>query len=240
MSTAGENEPTGFQPDLARLLLFEETISGLLDIVVNLSVSAVPGVQGASISLVLSEGDQLQTSHASSQVIREVDEGQYQDDNGPCVSAIRTGREVTVTVPAEEWPTFNERAVEANVTSVLSLPLRVHDRTTGALNLYSIGGSSPSEAATAVARDLAAQAAVVLANATALASAELIRQHLEEALKSRDIIGQAKGILMAREGISADEAFDTLRRASQRTNRKLRDIAAEVATHQPGENTDQR
>ncbi len=51
---------------------------------------------------------------------------------------------------------------------------------------------------------------------------------LRTALESRDVIGQAKGILMARQGISADEAFDLLRRASQRSNVKLRDVAAQV------------
>ena len=56
---------------------------------------------------------------------------------------------------------------------------------------------------------------------------------LQAALESRDVIGQAKGILMARQGLSADEAFDVLRRASQRTNRKLRDVAAEVAAARP-------
>lgn len=62
--------------------------------------------------------------------------------------------------------------------------------------------------------------------------------HLEEALGSRDTIGQAKGILMARQGLSANEAFDVLRRASQRSNRRLRDIAADVVAHQRPEQLD--
>ena len=68
----------------------------------------------------------------------------------------------------------------------------------------------------------------MLANAAALMSAELVNHHLQEALASRDVIGQAKGILMASEGIDAEEAFAVLRRASQRSHRKLHDVAAEV------------
>ena len=63
-------------------------------------------------------------------------------------------------------------------------------------------------------------------------SVQLANQHLQDALESRDVIGQAKGILMAREGLDADEAFDVLRRASQRTNRKLRDVASDLITRQ--------
>jgi GAF domain-containing protein len=235
-----ENQPADFQAELAKLLLSEKTIAGLLDIVVNLSVSAVAGVQGASISLVISDGDRLETSNASSQVIRTVDEAQYQHRAGPCVEAIRTGREVRIALPTDRWPTFAERAQEAGVSSVWSLPLRVRDQTTGALNLYSTGGASVSAAGIEVARALADQAAVVLANAAALASAELTKQHLEQALTNRDLIGQAKGILMARQGVSAEEAFDLLRRASQASGRKLSDIAIEVASNPGGDPRDRR
>lgn len=113
----------------------------------------------------------------------------------------------------------------------MSLPLQVGDRTTRALNLYFNRKRGTQGFGADAARTLARQAGAVLANAAALIGAELTNQHLEEALASRDLIGQAKGILMAREGIDADAAFDILRRASQRTDRKLRDIAAEVVSH---------
>jgi GAF domain-containing protein len=200
--------------------------------VVNLSVSSVGGVSGASVTLIVDDHGHLKTSNASSPEFREIDEGQYLDGLGPCVEAIRTGAETRVSLPVPQWPIFSERAQLGGVTSVFSLPLQVRDETTGALNLYSIGGDSLSEEATEVARSLAGHAAVVLANAATLANSELIRQHLEEALTSRDLIGQAKGILMARETITADEAFDVLRRASQRSNRKLRDIAEELVSNQ--------
>ena len=229
-ASSGEAERFGSDADLAGLVLTEETISSILEMVVGVAVSALPEVAGASVSVVKGKG-RFETTNASSQSVRAVDEGQYEDGAGPCIQALRTGREVKVSLPCPQWPIFTARAQEAGLGSVMSLPLQAAERTTGALNLYfrhSAGGEGPGADA---ARSLARQAGTVLANAAALMGAELTNRHLEEALASRDLIGQAKGILMAREGIDADAAFDILRRASQRTDRKLRDIAAEVVSH---------
>jgi GAF domain-containing protein len=144
------------------------------------------------------------------------------------VEATRTGQEITVVIPSSVWPHFSEQAGQAGVQSVWSLPLNLRDRTTGALNLYSTTRRSWDDPAAGAARGLARQAAVVLANATTLMTVQLRNQQLQQAVESRDLIGQAKGILMARQSISADEAFDILRRASQRANWKLRDIAADL------------
>ena len=144
------------------------------------------------------------------------------------MEAIRTGRETMFAPEDDHWPAFTERAILAGVRSVWSLPLKVRDRTTGALNLYAMGGEAWPATSQRLAHDLASQAAVVLANAAALMGAELTNEHLRVALETRDMIGQAKGILMARQGVSGDQAFDVLRRASQRTNRKLRDVATDV------------
>jgi GAF domain-containing protein len=213
---------------LTGLLLSEATVAGLLDVIVNVAASAVAGVDGASVSLLIADGTQFETSNASSELIRDIDEAQYEEREGPCVEAIRTGRETTFSPEDDHWPAFTERATQAGVRSVWSLPLKVRDRTTGALNLYAMGGDAWAATSQRLARDLASQAAVVLANAAALMGAELTNEHLRVALETRDMIGQAKGILMARQGISGDQAFDVLRRASQRANRKLRDVAADV------------
>ena len=79
-----------------------------------------------------------------------------------------------------------------------------------------------------LARRFAEQARILLANAQAFARSEERNEQLREALASRDVIGQAKGILMEREGVSADQAFDILRRASQRSNVKLRELSEQL------------
>jgi hypothetical protein len=231
----GGPEAREFLPELAGLLLDEHTISGLLDLVVNLAASAIEGVAGASVSLLSRDGERLETTNASSSTVRSADAVQYQFRQGPCVETIRTGEEVRASLPDGRWPEFSEQALETGLRSIWSLPLRVGTLVTGALNLYSTDDPSwMVGAATRAARGLASQAAVVLANAASLASAQMTNRHLQEALESRDLIGQAKGILMAREGVDAEGAFGILRRESQRSGRKLRDIAAEVVERHRG------
>jgi AmiR/NasT family two-component response regulator len=80
----------------------------------------------------------------------------------------------------------------------------------------------------AAAQALAERASVVLANAITFATSEATNRHLQLALENARLIGRAQGVLMAREGCGSEKAFDILRRASQRTNRKLREIAEEI------------
>jgi AmiR/NasT family two-component response regulator len=103
------------------------------------------------------------------------------------------------------------------------------------LNLYSLTDQAPLDSAATSARLLAAFAAVMLANAAHLTEVETTNARSRRGLDTHGVIAQAKGILMSRQGISSEDAFDILRRASQRTNRKLRDIATELVAncHRP-------
>lgn len=111
---------------------------------------------------------------------------------------------------------------------MLSSPLTAAERRLGALNIYSRRESSFSEAEKHLAMLFAHQAAVLLANALTLEGSVEHGEHLREALLSREIIGEAKGILMQQNTWTRDEAFDILRRVSQRENRKLRDVAESI------------
>jgi len=113
--------------------------------------------------------------------------------------------------PAEDEPT-------------LSIPLRSREKTYGALNVYTTRRDPVSDSETEFAQTLADH----IANALALVDAAALNLQLQEAISTRQLIGEAKGILMASEGCSREEAFEILRRASQRTNRKLRDIAHDI------------
>ena len=234
--SGGQSAPGVPQPlsDLAGVLLSEQTVSDLLAIIVNLAASAIDGVDGASVSMVLRGRGGFETTSASSPMARDIDAAQYEKSEGPCVEAILTGHEVTIRLPTGQWPQFSERAVMAGMRSVWAIPLTVKETSIGALNLYSRRDEPWRAAASDAARGLAGQAAVVLANAASLASAETTNAHLQEALESRDVIGQAKGILMARQNVSADEAFAILRRASQGSGRKLREIAVDVVRRLEG------
>jgi GAF domain-containing protein len=114
------------------------------------------------------------------------------------------------------------------VRSVLAVPLVASDRPLGALNLYSRTAEGYSDADEETAVLFSEQAAVACANAEVYWRTYALTEHLREALESRDVIGQAKGILMARRGCTPDAAFEALRKVSQHRNIKLRQIAEQV------------
>lgn len=210
---------------LARVVLSEETLDAVLATIVGLAVSAIPDVCGASVSV--ARNDRFFTAIGSSDLIRDLDALQYATDNGPCVEATRTGRRQHEQGGAlqERWGTFGAAALAAGITSMLSVPLHAGDRTVGALNLYSTSAHAFGRAPAELASVFAHHAAAVLSNATAYADAASANTHLQEALRTRQVIGQAMGIIMAREGCTSADAFEVLRRASQQANVKLRVVA---------------
>jgi GAF domain-containing protein len=128
------------------------------------------------------------------------------------------------------WQEFSDDAEAAGIKSVLSIPLAVGGESKAAMNIYakSVHAFDGSDEAAAVI--FARQAGIVLANREAFARSEEVTEQLREALKSREMIGEAKGILMERESLTQDQAFDRLRELSQKTNRKLREIAEEIVS----------
>ena len=209
--------------EVARSLLAQEDVQHTLQKIVDLAVETLDGCDCAGITFL--KGRQFSTPAASSDVPRAVDAIQYETVEGPCLDAIREHEVFRTGDLGHEgrWPKFSARAQkETGVRSMVCFRLFVNGDTLGALNLYSRSIDAFDDQAVAVGSVFAAHAAVALSTA-------LHDEQLEEALQSRDLIGQAKGILMAREHVNADEAFDMLRRASQRVNKKLRDIAREIA-----------
>lgn len=208
---------------MARTLLAEEDVQRTLQKIVELAVDTIDGCDHAGISIV--HGRTFSTPAATDDVARIVDAIQYEANEGPCLSAIRE-QEVFQTgdLGSEtRWPNFAHRAqTETGITSMLSFRLFVEADILGALNLYSASPDAFDDDARSVGSVFAAHAAVALSSA-------LHDEQMDEALASRDIIGQAKGVIMAREGVNADEAFDMLRRASQRLNVKLRQLAEDIA-----------
>jgi GAF domain-containing protein len=163
-------------------------------------------------------------------VAPQVDTEQYRTGRGPCLDAWRhqVSYRIDDTAKEERWPEFAAEAAAVGIVTTLSLPLAGNDEPIGALNLYSRQPGCFAEGATAQAETLAAQAAIVLANANALHDARQLSENLKQALTSRRMIDYAIGLLMSTGGRTPEAAFEMLVRASQRENRKLRDIAAEV------------
>jgi GAF domain-containing protein len=214
--------------ELAGLLLTDETLETMLEHVAVIAVRAIPACDAAGVTLF--EHDQMSTAAASGPLVPRVDEHQYAADEGPCLESLRTGevRRSPALTAETRWPKFVPPTIGEGVVSCLSLPLVIGNHgTAGVLNLYS--QNQPfEEVDEEVGRRFMAPAAVAVANARAHAKANALIQQLQEALQSRDVIGQAKGIIQAREHCGPDAAFERLREISQNRNIKLRDLAKTV------------
>ena len=215
---------------LARFVLGERTLDDVLDLVVDIAKRSLPGPPEVSITLV--NGQPL-TMASSGQLAVDVDERQYDAGYGPCLDAVRLGETVIVTDLAREtrWPEYVPRAREAGVAASVSVPLPIEDRHIGAMNIYTRQTNVLDDDAIETAHTIAGFAAVALANADRYQKTARLAEQLENALESRAIIDQAKGILIAQHHCSADEAFDMLITLSQTSNRKLRDVAAALVEH---------
>jgi GAF domain-containing protein len=219
-------DPLAGVSGLAQVVVPNEDLDATLQRVADLAVREVDDCDMAGITL-LRDGKPV-TAVFTDPEAPEIDTAQYSSGSGPCLDAFRTGEilQIADTTSEARWPEFCVRAAAGGVRSTLSLPLVVGDTSLGALNLYSRRPHGFSEHATAMV--FAAQAAVVLANSQAYWAAHHLSSQLEIALTSRAAIEQAKGIIMATSGVSADEAFEMLRTESNTTNRKLREVAADL------------
>lgn len=209
---------------LSTLLEGENPLERTLHTVVDLSVATLPKCDFSSITLRVKDKDT--TAAASNNYTREIDQIQYETGQGPCLSALESGEPQRIARIPEEtrWPAFCERAEKSGLRSSASFPLPVKGAP-GSLNLYSNSDGAFDGPSAAVAEIFGKQAAIALQNASLYSAALKLGDQLNEALKTRDLIGQAKGVLMEREGITDDEAFEMLKTISQNSNVRLRDIA---------------
>jgi len=161
---------------------------------------------------------------------------EVQLNEGPSVEVLRTGRrQVSSSLVTEKrWPEFSNRALYAGVASVMSQPLPAHGSTFGALTVFSTRESAFNQSSFERAAGLAAGGGVVIANSNLYWQATELTDQPKEALESRAVIDQAKGILMAKERISPDEAFSLLLKTSQNGNVKVRDIALQIVAEAQG------
>ncbi|WP_051515952.1 GAF and ANTAR domain-containing protein [Candidatus Blastococcus massiliensis] len=215
--------------DLSRVTLADRDITEVLTEITTIAARAIPGAE--SVSTTLLRGEKPFTAAYSSQMALDADELQYDEGYGPCMDAGRGGVVLRIDDMATEqrWPRYAPRAHARGVRSSLSVPLPYQGNSIGALNIYSGRPSAfDSEESLKAGREVAEAIAVAIVNAEAHARLSEQAQNLQLAMDSRAVIEQAKGVLIAQRRVSADEAFEILRDASQRYNRKLRDIATGI------------
>ena len=209
---------------LSTLLETEDSLHETLDSVAKLTVGTLPGCDGAGVTL--RGNGHAMTAAASDEYTLEIDKIQYDSGEGPCLTALETSEFQSIEAASEEsrWPEFCRHAVDNGFGSCLSFPLN-NAGSLGALNVYSKSERAFDETSRAVGEIFASQATVALRNASIYVAARQLASQLTEAVQTRDLIGQAKGILMEREGVTDAEAFEMLRTISQNSNVKLRDVA---------------
>ena len=210
--------------EVARQLQSERDTGAMLDDLVRAAVAIIPGAEEASISVVTGR-TQVTSQHPTSELPARVDALQTEVGQGPCLDAAYEHRTVRVPDMAREerWPRFARRAAEAGAASMLSFQLYVEADDLGALNLYNHAPDAFDDESEQVGLLFASHAAVAFADARAI-------DHLQRAVDGRDLIGQAKGMLMERYGLDPDQAFRVLTRVSQNSHRKLHDVAHELVT----------
>jgi transcriptional regulator with GAF, ATPase, and Fis domain len=216
------------QPDLAAALaqaalaLKEpETVEQALSRLVGVALSIIPGAEQCGISV--ADRKSVSTMASTDGMVDELDQLQYRLDEGPCLDAVRHHTSVVVDDMRTEtrWPRFAPPAAEAGCISQMGIEIFRESGRVGGLNLYS---SQPS-----AFDDYSRQAATLLAIHTSVVMGKVIAvDDLHHALQTRQMIGQAVGIVMYRYAVDERAAFAYLTRTSQNSNVKLHDVAAHI------------
>ncbi|WP_433292406.1 ANTAR domain-containing protein [Actinoplanes sp. CA-030573] len=218
---------------LARQLFASDNLRDVLSEVLKFTVGAVAGCECASVTL--HQHGRVVDTVTSDATAAELDDIQFATGIGPGPEAMASQDPIHVAdlATAPRWPVLRATAAELGVCSALSFGLYAHRpaqwSALGAFTLYGAAADAFSDDDEEFGSILSAYMAIAVA--TAMRHDEIDRREaaLHRALSTRDVIGQAKGILMERRHLSAGDAFDQLRRASQRLNRKLADVAQELA-----------
>jgi GAF domain-containing protein len=225
----------GEEEDLAGSLMALATLSSsrlsledLLTRVATFAVHAIPGADGAGLTLI--EADRADTVVKSAPFVEVIDDIQYGIGEGPCIRAAATGQTMRSGSLGGDprWPRFGSRAGRLGVHSVLSLPLIVQDKVVGVMNVYGHPKDAFTDHSEHLGELFAVPAAIAVQNAQILAQTRRLAAHLEAALTNRAVIDQAIGILVSRSGISADEAFTRLRTLSQTNHLKVAAVATTI------------
>jgi hypothetical protein len=229
---------------LAGLVADSLGLPAVLDEVAASAMRAITGADGAGVTLLQAQHDRVDHDGAdpgadqrvaalaaSAAFVAEVDGIQYESvGEGPSITAVRERTAVRAGSLGgdQRWPRFGPRVGRLGVHSALALPLLLADRVVGAINLYAHAKDAFGEDAAELGQLFATPAAVAVHNARVLADALAETVQLQTALETRPVIDQAVGIIRARTGRSAEEAFARLRMLSQSEQRKLSEVAERV------------
>jgi GAF domain-containing protein len=215
--------------ELADTLVNDFDVVELLTLVADRCVEVLD-VDAAGLMLLAPEGD-LRVMASSSEAMRVLELFELQTEEGPCLDCYHTGEPVVnqdLAMVNGRWPRFAPEALEAGFHSVHALPLRVHDRIIGALNLFHAELGEIGEVDIAVAQAFADVASIAILQYRATLESQLLNEQLHHALNSRVVIEQAKGMVAERKDLDMEQAFSVLRAYARNHNLRLADVAHDV------------
>ncbi|MEW5809236.1 MAG: GAF and ANTAR domain-containing protein [Actinomycetota bacterium] len=228
--TAPQSQPdmelAGIFASLAGVLLTETTVATALVTMTSLAADTIGHSTGAGLTLLDAGGKRI-SSAATDPLVERLDDLQYQLDEGPCLTAWREARVIRSEpgVDEQSWPSWMRAARALGMRSFLSAALVVGERSLGAIKVYSTTADAYSDTDADVLRRFALQAAIFVSNVLTVQAAEQMGDTLKEALRHRDIVAMARGIIMARNRIGPDEAFRQLVMESHGSRRVLTQVA---------------
>jgi GAF domain-containing protein len=226
--SASPEDPSAAFAELSTLAVSATPLQEILQRTVELTRGVLAAEVEASITLI--NGDEVTTPAATAAWAITLDHAQYEHGHGPCLDSARGGQLVLVHDIAgdQRWPPFADAARKAGAGSSLSAPLPAQRHVIGALNVYSRKTGAFDDERVGLAEQFASYAAVAIGNTALYLSSAALAAQMEEAMASRAVIEQAKGIVMATNRCGPDAAFAALVAASQQTHQKLRDIARDL------------
>jgi GAF domain-containing protein len=218
---------------LAALVAGGLSLDDLLAAVAGFAAQAIPGVDGVGVTSTGPKGTTMGIAAwaVTAPFVRQIDVLQYETlQEGPCITCMQD-RVVVISGSLggdRRWPRFGGRVARLGVASSLSLPLLIADQVVGSLNCYAYATDAFGEHAVRLGTLFASPAAVSVYNARVITEAQNTAAQLQRALVSRTVIDQAIGIIRARSGGTAEDAFERLRQISQTENTKLHEVARRI------------
>jgi GAF domain-containing protein len=220
---------------MSPLMLSAETVTGALQVLTQLAQETIAGATGAGVSLMTDAGHRTSTA-ATSDVVMEADNLQYRLDQGPCLSARNERRTVRIDdIDADlRWPRWSEAVRPLQLRSALSTPLVSGDQVLGAVKVYSELPDAFDERSGRLLHGFAETAAVLLANMATRDEVSELSGDLRQALRARDSVQLAKGMLMQRDHLSEEQALDWIVESARSSNTSLHGVALEIISSSNG------
>ena len=219
--------------ELADSLVADFDVVDLLSLLADRCVD-IFDVAAAGLMLGSVDGD-LRVLASSSEAMRVLELLEVQADEGPCVDCFRTGTPI-VNLKLEEWggrwPRFSPKALEAGFRSVHALPLRLRGQTIGALNMFRVDEGPLRESDVVAAQALADVATIAILQHRNVGDPRVLNEQLTQALQTRIVIEQAKGVVAERAGLDMERSFERLRRHARNHNLRLSDVAGAIVARE--------